>query len=247
MQSLNILDGITTPTGVITNNSVEVLINVLLSRSTSVSYHIEYTTDGTFNTSVQTTTEKVVTATGVYEELITGLSEGIDYYYRVVANFNVSGAFISNIKNFIVTEDPYLIHFIETPKVNRRAPQANAVTVKSPTAEYTATVSGLSEDKKIERSIEIDEGDANVCQVVAEELLSRWSRELKSVSGLILLNQDLVFRKKAMINIDEAMIEDEDMVIQKLDHDIIEQTTLVICGDIILDDAELLARILDNL
>ena len=37
------------------------------------------------------------------------------------------------------------------------------------------------------------------------------------------------------------------MVIQKLEHDIIAQTTLVICGDIILGDAELLARILDNL
>ena len=170
-------------------------------------------------------------------ETIWGISDAYNDGYPVLRVFGYT----------FTTEDPYLINFIKTPQVNRRAPQANAVTVESPTAEYTATASGLSEDKKIERLVEIDEGDISVCQEVAEELLSRWSRELKSVSGLILLNQDLVFRKKAMININEAMIEDEDMVIQKLEHDIIAQTTLVICGDIILDDAELLARILENL
>ena len=94
------VDDITISMGTITNTSAEVLIDIILSQSTSVSYSVEYTTDDTFNTGIQTTSEKVVTTNNEYSELITGLSEGIDYYYRVVANFNVSGEFISSIENF---------------------------------------------------------------------------------------------------------------------------------------------------
>ena len=93
-------DKITTSTGVITNSSAEVLIDVIFNQSTSASYYIEYTTDDTFTTGIQTTSEKVVTTSDTYIELITGLLKGTVYYYRVVATFNVSGEFISSIENF---------------------------------------------------------------------------------------------------------------------------------------------------
>ena len=94
------VDDITTSMGIITNNSAEMLIDITLSQSTSVSYHIEYTTDSTFATGIQITSEKVVTSSDLYTEVLTGLFKDTVYYYKVVANYNVSGIFVSDIKSF---------------------------------------------------------------------------------------------------------------------------------------------------
>ena len=142
--------------------------------------------------------------------------------------------------------NPYLLYFLEPPQTKIQSPSANSVTVKSPTAEYTAEPFNLSADKKVERVVEIDEGDVNVCRIVAEKLLNRWNRELKSVEGVIPINQDLDFEQMIRVEIDESMT-DEDMPIQELQHDVINQTTQIKAGDIILNDNELLARILENI
>lgn len=139
-----------------------------------------------------------------------------------------------------------VLHFLEMPRVNIEPPSANVVSVISHTASFTAKTGKLSEDEVIERLVEIKEGDYNVCRIVAEELLSRWSSEQKSVTGIIELFQGLDFLKKVRINIPEALI-DEDMKVQSLAHDVINQTTTITVGDIILSDEELLARILDKL
>ena len=143
-------------------------------------------------------------------------------------------------------EWPHILYFLEEPIVSIEPPSANMVTVTSPTAEYTAKKENISDDEIIERLVEINEGDLTVCTIVAEELLSRWGKEQKSVTGPVWLCMGLEFKKKAKVYIGEALIY-EDMNIQKLEHDIIDQTTTVTAGDIILNDEELLARILDKL
>ncbi|AZO95289.1 GLUG motif-containing protein [Halocella sp. SP3-1] len=143
-------------------------------------------------------------------------------------------------------ENPYILYFLDTPRVTIEPPSANVVTVISDSSEYTAREAGISDDEVIHRIVEIDEGNYDVCRTVAKQLLSRWGREQKSIEGKIRLCQGLDFLKKVHIYDAEAMV-DEDMRIQKLVHDVIEQTTVVTAGDIILSDDELLARILDSI
>jgi len=139
------------------------------------------------------------------------------------------------------------LYFLEEPDVNTEGPKANSVTVKSPTAEYTAnTDPAPNPDELIERTIEIDEGDQATCQEIAEALVDRWGKEQKSVSGNVNLTVTLKFKEKVHVIVPESGI-DEDMPLQKKEHDVTGRTTIVTCGDIILSDDELLARILDEM
>lgn len=139
-----------------------------------------------------------------------------------------------------------ILYFIDIPQVNIQSPTANVVTVFSSTAEYTATIPGISEDEKVERIVKIEEGDEQVCRIVANELLKRWSREQKSISGPLQLCLGLEFQQRVRVINKEAML-DEYMPVQKLEHDVVNQITRVTAGDLILSDEELLARILEKL
>lgn len=140
-----------------------------------------------------------------------------------------------------------LKYFLQNPQVKTQAPQANSVTVRSPAAEYTATTDPEpSNDELIERLVEIDEGDSSTCQAIAEELINKWGEEQRSVSGEINLTVNLDFKQKVQIVAPDNGI-DEEMVVQKKKHDIANQKTMITCGDIILDDNELLTRILDDM
>lgn len=131
------------------------------------------------------------------------------------------------------------LNFLAEPSVTVRAPVATHVTVKSPTNSYTADT---SEATKIERIVQIVTGDEAVCQSIAEELIVRWGRQQVSVSGVIPLDVRLKFKEKIHIKIPQAGI-DEPLTLQRKEHDIIGETTSIVCGDIILDDSELIARI----
>lgn len=137
--------------------------------------------------------------------------------------------------------------FLDAPTVTVRTPVATHVTVRSPTHSYTAHITPEPpEGTKIERIEDISTGDAAVCQSVAEALIAKWGRTQMSVEGVIPLNVSLQFKQKLHITIPQAGI-DENMVLQRKEHDIFADTTAIVCGDIILDDSELIARILQDL
>jgi hypothetical protein len=139
------------------------------------------------------------------------------------------------------------VSFLDAPTVTVRTPVATHVTVRSPTHSYTAHITPEPpEGTKIERIEDISTGDAAVCQSVAEALIARWGRTQLSVEGVIPLNVSLQFKQKLHITIPQAGI-DENMVLQRKEHDIFADTTAIVCGDIILDDSELIARILQDL
>ncbi len=142
--------------------------------------------------------------------------------------------------------DPHTLRFISEPVVQRQQPSANTVTVISPQAQYTAQQPGLSTDEVIERTVEIEEGFTNVCRRIAERLLERWGREQISVTGDVMLIQELQFKEKVHVDIPEASIK-QDMILQKQTHDILDYRTTIVLGDIILNDNELLSRIIDEL
>jgi hypothetical protein len=158
-----------------------------------------------------------------------GLTQSIDYTLEVI----------------------HTLYFIEEPQVVILGPQATHVTVRvknsSPVVEHTAHVTPEpGPDKIIERLVEIDSGTASTCQAVAEQLVTRWGREQKTVTGNINLTVTLSFKEKVYIIIPDAGI-DEEMILQEKSHNVTEAITTITCGDIILDDSELLARILDEL
>ncbi len=138
-----------------------------------------------------------------------------------------------------------VLYFTEEPQVNIRSQYATDVIVVSPTHSHTAS-QGVANDVKVERRVEIDEGDAAVCQAVAEELLSRWGSEQRSVAGNVMLNVMLRFKERPHVVVPQAGI-DGYMVIQRKEHNIAQGLTNVTCGDIILSDSELLARILEDM
>lgn len=143
-----------------------------------------------------------------------------------------------------ISRDIY--YFLEIPNVTEKPPVANRVIVESPDASYTAEVEDISEDKIIEKRVEIDEGDVGVCETVAKELLDYWKDRKISISGPIRLVQNLDFQRKIRVKNAEAEI-DDNLILQKQEHDVISQRTTISCGDIILSDDELLARILDDI
>ena len=143
------------------------------------------------------------------------------------------------------------LYFIDEPSIQTQGPQATHVTVRiknsSPVVEYTShTTPEVNADKKVERLVEIDSGDASVCQTVSEQLVARWGREQVSISGDINLVVSLSFKEKVRV-VDAQTGIDGDYVLQEKEHDINNMKTNVKLGDIILNDSELLARILDKL
>lgn len=166
------------------------------------------------------------------------------YYLRMIAE-NENGDQSQPLQYII-----YIViikYFISEPEINRKGPKANSVTVRSPSAEYTAFVDPApSNEELIERMVEIDEGDATTCQIIAEALVDRWSGEQKNVTGNINLTVTLKFKEKIRV-INNSIGLDEEMILQKKEHDVTGGITTITCGDIILSDDELLARILDDL
>ena len=137
--------------------------------------------------------------------------------------------------------------FIKEPKVKKQGLIATHVIVRSPTNEATANITpepGIA--TKIERLIKIPEGDETACQEVADELVAKWGREQISVSGPVDLTVTLLFRQKVLVIVDKANI-DTNMILQKKVHNILDASTTVVCGDIILSDDELIARILEGI
>ena len=119
--------------------------------------------------------------------------------------------------------------------------------VRGTSTEASATISPEPPvETSIKRLVVIDSGTADVCQVIADELISRWGREQKSVSGTIPLNVQLNFKDKVRIRVPFAGI-DEDMFLQRKEHSITGAETSITCGDISLGDNELIARIIDDL
>lgn len=142
------------------------------------------------------------------------------------------------------------LQFIDFPDIQTQGPQATHITVraKGTTTEYTAVISPEPPAaNKIERLVEIESGTQAQCQKVAEQLLERWGREQRSVSGTVDLIVTLRFDQKIRVKCLPAGI-DEEMILQKKEHDVLgNPSTRVTLGDIILSDDELLARVLDEL
>ncbi len=140
-----------------------------------------------------------------------------------------------------------VLYFLEEPRVDSRGPIATHVYVESDTHAASANVTPEPPAADwLERAVTIREGDATVCQEVADRLLERWSEEQISVSGKIPLTVTLSFRERINIVIPQAGI-DEEMILQRKVHDLEDFSTTVTLGDIMLSDSELLSRILDEL
>ena len=137
-------------------------------------------------------------------------------------------------------------YFISDPSISTQGVVANYITVKSPTASYTASKTGVASDNKIERVVPIDTGDTAICKVVAERLLERWGEEQFSVTGDIAFNVGLEFKEKVHLVIPTAGI-DGNYILQRKEHSIGNFATTVTLGDIILSENELVARILQDL
>ncbi|SDM21335.1 hypothetical protein [Halarsenatibacter silvermanii] len=148
--------------------------------------------------------------------------------------------------DFFRAVDGYLLQFLEPPEVTIIPPRANRVIVKSPEGEGTAAVPGLSADLIIERVVEIENGGNEVCRRVAEKILERWKDERINVEGVVRLAVGLSFKEKVKIYIEESGLDGIYLPLKSIEHDVINQKTKVSCGDIILDDDELLARILGD-
>ena len=141
----------------------------------------------------------------------------------------------------------YALKFLTEPQVVVRSPVATHVIVLSPTASGAAHIEPEPPAAtKVERLVKIDVGDAGECKVIADELIARWGREQVSISGDISLNVRLKFKEKILVVVARAGIGDL-FILQRKEHKILRMTTSVVCGDIILDDSELLARIIEAL
>lgn len=138
------------------------------------------------------------------------------------------------------------LYFVEEPRIETQGIMATHVTVKSETAEYTASLANIPDENKIEQLVPIEEGSQAICQAVAEELLARWGREQLSINGPIDLTVKLRFKEKVRVVIPAAGI-DGLFIVQKKVHNLANFTTEVTCGDIILSNNELLARIMEKL
>ncbi len=142
---------------------------------------------------------------------------------------------------------PEMYQFLEDPQVRIQSPIATHIIVKSPTHSATAVLDPEpSADTKIERLVKIDSGDVAACQTIADELLDRWGRDQVSVTGVIPLNVLMKFKQKVFVVIPESKISDS-LTVQSKKHNITNISTRVVLGDIILDQDELLSRIIEEL
>ena len=139
-----------------------------------------------------------------------------------------------------------ILYFIEEPTIRTQGVIATHVTVKSPTHEHTASIPATPAENTIERVIEIKEGNAEICQTVAEQLLERWGEEQISIVGRVQLMVVLRFKEYVRVKIPSVNIDDE-YILQRKEHDLSTFETQLTVGDIIVGDNELLARILEEL
>lgn len=202
--------------------------------------HIEIADNPSYTNSTEYITEYVdggIEAT--YDHPITIA----DIYYIKLWLEDTSGIVTSTYEYQFDAEE--ILYFLDNPSVETQAPQANEVTVRSDTDSYTATTNPTP-DERIQRIVEIDEGDASVCQAVAEKLIDRWGEEQITVSGPIDLTVTIKFERELKTIVSEANI-DGTMILQKKAHNVTGGITNVTLGNIQLSDSELLARILDDL
>jgi len=168
------------------------------------------------------------------------------YYIRYTA---IDAAALESDTEVAQISVVYMLYFISDPVVNTQGPQATHVTVRVRGTSTGATAHITPEpsaDKRIERLVEIDSGTVAICESVSAQLIQRWGREQISVTGQIPMIVTLRYKNKVRIKIPEAGL-DTDLILQKKVHNVFEATTTITCGDIIFDDSELLARILDEL
>ena len=86
---------------------------------------------------------------------------------------------------------PNVLRFLQEPVVSIQNPVATHVIVTSPTNTYTAYITPEpAAADRIERAVTISEGNATVCQAVAEALIERWGVEQITVTGRIPLTLD---------------------------------------------------------
>ena len=142
--------------------------------------------------------------------------------------------------------DAEILYFIEEPSIKTQGVIATHVTVRSPSAEYTAEIPLTPAENTIERLVEIKEGNADTCQAVAEGLLDRWGREQVSITGRVPLVVTLRFKELVKVYIPSADI-DDDYVLQRKEHNLSSFETSITVGDIILSDEELMARIFEEM
>ena len=138
--------------------------------------------------------------------------------------------------------------FIDEPQVRLEGPYATRVYVRSDTDEAMAEVEGIETENLIERAVNVQFGDAEILQAVADELLARWSIEQKSITGEIDLNVTLRFKERIRVIIPQLGI-DEWMILQEKRHSLSGsgKRTTVVLGDIVLSADEIQARILEEL
>jgi len=117
------------------------------------------------------------------------------------------------------------LYFIEEPQIQIQEYAATHVTVKSPDASYTASLPDIVDERRVDRLVEIDAGDEEVCQEIAEEYFLR------------LCIVRIVIPSAGM---------DEELILQRKEHVLETYITNITCGDIMLSDDELLARLLEN-
>ena len=138
------------------------------------------------------------------------------------------------------------LYFISEPKLEIQEYSATHVTVRSPTAEHTSNLPEIIDERRVDRLVEIDSGDAQTCEAIADELLDRWGRNQITVTGSIPLTVTLRFKEKLQIIIPGGGL-DQELILQRKQHSLADFTTQVVCGDVSLSDDELLTRLLEQL
>ena len=167
-------------------------------------------------------------------------TSGREYEYRV-KNVTLNSLWI-----YSTITPTMLLYFIDEPSVQTQPPIATHVTVKSPTHSYIASLEGVSSDQRVDKKITIASGNTAICKVVAERLLERWGTEQVSITGKVAFNVGLRFKEKVKVIIPTAGI-NGDYILQRKAHNLADFSTVVVVGDIILSEEELVARILQDL
>jgi len=191
---------------------------------------------GIATVSVTSTGQGVKHAFGSAEATVTIYATGINQKAEAVVEISETGQGAKTSEH---------LYFIEEPQIQIQEYAATHVTVKSPDASYTASLPDIVDERRVDRLVEIDAGDEEVCQEIAEELLSRWGREQVTIYGSVPFTVVLTFKQKVRIVIPSAGM-DEELILQRKEHVLETYITNITCGDIMLSDDELLARLLEN-
>jgi len=138
------------------------------------------------------------------------------------------------------------VNFVAEPEVRLAARRATHVTVKSPTAEGSASLGGIPVEDMIEHIIYIEAGSAFVCESSAQALLDAWKEESVSVTGTIEVTVLSRFRERIGVFIPTAGI-DDDLILQKKVHNVAEGTSTLTLGTAYFSDQELLTRVLEDI